>query len=114
MFEMKNNYSSSELHNNVRCSRTQLLNITHYESLSKSPTIESDIKVFENMLKSYYHPPKLVLSKLNMNHKFISCYLINFFFRRTHEDNKDSLNKIFYRKTWLRFYWNSLYCSMIR
>ena len=56
-------YSSSELQNNVRCSRTQLSNIKQYESLSKSPTIEFDIKAFENVLESNYHPPKLVLSK---------------------------------------------------
>ena len=66
----------SELHYNIQYSRIQLLNIEYYHSLLISPTIDSDIKAFENVLKGYFFPPKLVLSKPNMNYKFISCYLI--------------------------------------
>ena len=72
----RNFYSSSELHNNVRCSPIQLSNLKQFVSLSKLPTIESDIKAFENVLESNYHSPKLVLLKPNMNYMFISCYSI--------------------------------------
>ena len=34
----------------------------------------------------------MVLSKPNMNYMFISCFSIKHIFRRTHEDNTDSLN----------------------
>ena len=60
--------------------------------LSKLPINELDIKAFENVLESNYHSPKIVLSKPNMNYMFISCFSIKQIFRRTHKDNKDSLN----------------------
>ena len=93
----RNFYSSSELHNNVRCGAISLRITNQLLPLSdqpKLPTNESDIKAFENELESNYHSPKIVLTKPNMNYMFISCFSIKQFFRRTHEDNKDSLNII--------------------
>ena len=60
--------------------------------LSKLPINELDIKAFENVLESNYYSSKIVLSKPKMNYMFISCFSIKQFFRRTHKDNKDSLN----------------------
>ena len=84
--------SSEEVHKNFHCSQIQSLNIEHYHSLIKLPIIESDIKAFGNVLESYYFLPKLVLSKTNTIYKFTPFYLTKQIFRRTHEENKDSLS----------------------
>ena len=92
----RNFYSSSKLHNNIRCCprRINLNRLLLLSNPSKLPTNESDIKEFEKVLETNYHSPKMVLSKPKMNYLFISCFSIKQIFRRTHEDNKDSLNII--------------------
>ena len=72
-------YSSSELHNDLRCGPRRLIQTNQLVPLSnpsKLPTNELDIKAFENVLDSNYHSLKMVLSKPNMNYMFISCFSI--------------------------------------